>query len=162
MNTYNEIEMAVEQYSDMLIRIGFLYMKNMSDAEDVVQDTFVKLVEHGLDFESKEHQKAWLIKVLINCCRDHLKSKWYKKIVNFEENICSKSEKINYANNELLQIIMKLPLKYRQVILLYYYENYSVKEISQIINKKATTVNSQLQRARQLLKSELTGDEYFE
>jgi len=140
----------------MLIRITFIQMKNMSDAEDVSQDVFLKLIEKPRHFESEEHEKAWLIRVAINLCKDRKKTAWLRnnKTLLLQGSICIISEE----KNDILEAIMDLPSKYRSIILLFYYERYSIKEISNLVGVRESTVCSQLRRARELLKIKLKGD----
>jgi RNA polymerase sigma-70 factor (ECF subfamily) len=137
----------------MLIRIAFLNLKNMSDAEDLAQDVFLKLIEHSPNFESEEHEKAWLIRITINLCKDRLKSAWFRKSVPLDDSLCFMAPE----KSETLLSIMELPVKYRNVIMLFYYENYPIKEIAEITGMKDVTIGSQLQRARKMLKAGLNG-----
>ena len=129
-------------------------MKNKSDAEDITQDVFLKLLEKPKVFENKEHEKAWLIRVTINLCKDRLKMSWFRKTVRLEENHYSTTQE----NSEILSAVMELPIKYRSIILLFYYENYAIADIAKIIGTKEGTVGSQLHRARRLLKTKLKED----
>ena len=154
--TKEYIEKIIDKYSDMLIRITFIQMKNMSDAEDVSQDVFLKLIEKPRHFESEEHEKAWLIRVAINLCKDRKKTAWLRKnkAMLLQDNICNITEE----KSDILEAIMDLPTKYRSIVLLFYYEGYSIKEISNLVDVKESTVASQLHRARELLKTKLKGD----
>lgn len=141
----------VKKYSDMLVRISFFYMKIRSDAEDVVQDVFFKLIENPRKFESYEHEKAWLIRTTINLCKDRLKLYWFRKRTRLnDDHSYTTPEK-----SEVISTIMELPLKYRSIVLLFYYEGYSISEISKILHLKESTVGSQLHRARKMLKIKL-------
>jgi RNA polymerase sigma-70 factor (ECF subfamily) len=148
------IQLLVENYSDMLIRIAYTHMKNMSDAEDVVQSVFLKYLEKKPAFESEEHEKAWLIRVSINLCKNNLKSYWFRKTTGLDENLC------DFAPEEygVMDAIVRLPVKYRSILYLFYFEDYSIAEISSILKQKESTTGSQLHRARQLLKSILKED----
>jgi RNA polymerase sigma-70 factor (ECF subfamily) len=152
--TDDYIQRMVEKYSDMLIRIALLHMKNRSDAEDAAQDIFMKLIEKPRIFESVEHEKAWLIRVAVNLCKDRLKMVWFRKVVMLEENQPAPASE----NSEIIDALMDLPLKYRSIILLFYYEGYSIREIGKILNLRESTVGSQLHRARKLLKIKLEED----
>jgi RNA polymerase sigma-70 factor (ECF subfamily) len=153
LRTNDDIQKAVDKYADMLIRIAFLNLKNMSDAEDLAQDVFLKLIEHSPNFESEEHEKAWLIRITINLCKDRLKSAWFRKSVPLDDSLCFMAPE----KSETLLSIMELPVKYRNVIMLFYYENYPIKEIAEITGMKDVTIGSQLQRARKMLKAGLNG-----
>jgi RNA polymerase sigma-70 factor (ECF subfamily) len=150
----NFISTAIEKYSSMLLRLCFSYMKNMSDAEDLTQDVFLKLLHKKPPFENHEHEKAWLIKVAINLCKNRLKTAWFRKTVPLDENLSG----FTPEESEVLGAVLELPLKYRSIIHLFYYEEYSIAEISEILDLKESTVGSQLHRARKLLESKLRGD----
>ncbi|MGN6714584.1 RNA polymerase sigma factor [Anaerocolumna jejuensis] len=152
------IQHVLDKYSKMLIKIAFTYVKNMADAEDIAQDAFVSLIRKGSGFDSEEHEKAWLIRVTINNCKNHLKSAWSKRRVPLEEDISYMQEE----ESEVLITVLKLPPKYRTVIHLYYYEEYSINEIAEILHKKPATIGTWLSRGRNLLKSELTGGFEYE
>jgi len=153
--TKDYIEKIIDKYSDMIIRIAYIQMKNMSDAEDAAQDVFLKLIEKPRYFESSDHEKAWLIRVAINLCKDRKKMAWLRKnkTIPLQDSLCN----ITQEKSEKLEAIMELPMKYRSIILLYYYEDYSIKEISNIMGIKEATIGSQLHRARELLKTKLKG-----
>lgn len=158
LRTNDHIKQIVNQYSDMLLRIAFTHMANQYDAEDMVQNVFLKYIEKQPSFESTEHEKAWFIRVLINMCHNHFHSSWIKKTVELDENIMFP----DFGENELdekaiLSSVIHLPKKYRLVIYFFYYEDYSIAEIAKTCNKKEATVRSQLFRARQLLKDSLKG-----
>lgn len=155
---YKRIEEIVEEYSDLLLRVAFMYMKNISDAEDIIQETFLRLVKDYPSFDNDEHKKAWLIRVTINLCKNRLKSAWFRKTVPIYDTIVSFSDEEKF----IMDTVMELPSKYRSVILLYYHRGYSIGEISGILNIKQSTISSQLQRARSQLKSKLKEDFDYE
>lgn len=144
----------IEKYADTLIRVSYTYMKNMSDAEDLAQDAFIKLMEKRPSFENSEHEKAWLIRVTINLCKNRLRTAWHKRTVPLDDSTYSFSE----DESQVMGTVMELPAKYRGIILLFYYEEYSIAEIAKILGRKESTVGSQLHRARVLLKSKLMED----
>lgn len=123
---------VVEKYSDTLIRISFSYMKNMSDAEDLVQDVFLKLMQKKPSFENDEHEKAWLIRVTINLCKNRLKTTWFRKTVPLNEHIFNFTPK----ENEVMSAVLELPAKFRSITLLFYFEEYSIADIAAILGKK--------------------------
>jgi RNA polymerase sigma-70 factor (ECF subfamily) len=133
-------------------------MKNKSDAEDITQEIFLKLIEKPRTFESSEHEKAWLIRVAVNLCKDRLKMSWFRKTVKLDECIYGTTPE----KREILYAVMKLPVKYRSIIFMFYYENYSIKEIAEIMGIKEGTVGSRLHRARNLLKNKLKEDFEYE
>lgn len=154
----NYIHYLIEKYSDMLIRITYSYMKNLSDAEDITQDIFIKLLEKKPIFENEEHEKAWLIRVSINLSKDKLKSSYFKNTEPLDDTFIH----VTKDDNEVIQAVLNLPLKYRSIVLLYYYEGYSIAEVANILTLKEATVGSQLSRARKKLKSILREDFEYE
>ena len=141
---------VVEKFSNMIYRIAYQNVLNVSDAEDIVQDVFIKLLKHrDKNFENKEHLKAWLIKVVINQCRD------YQRLFARRKEVSMDNIPYGLEENEflLLEEISRLPVDEKNIIFLYYYEGYKIKEISKILNKNQNTVNSKLIRARKKLKT---------
>jgi RNA polymerase sigma-70 factor (ECF subfamily) len=153
-NNTDPITLALQTYADMVRRICFLYLRNSTEADDVFQEVFIKLMQKSIPFTSTEHEKAWLIRVAINTCKDIRKSFWSKKVhLTTDVEIPSADP----AENEILQIVLSLPQKYKEVVYLHYYEDYSIPQIAALFNKKENTVYSQLHRARALIKKELGG-----
>ena len=143
-----------EKYADLVYRLCMLYLKNASDAKDGVQEVFLRLWEKQPDLGNEEHAKAWLILVTKRYCMDVLKSSWRKKRVEMdsvEEQAAEDSEE----EGELLEYVLKLPEKFLEVIYLYYYEDYSVKEIGQMLKKSGSTVSSRLVAGRKKLQKML-------
>lgn len=153
------IKTALETYSDMVYRICFLYLYNRTDFDDVFQEVFLRLLKRNTPFESKEHEKAWLIRVTINLCKDISKSFWRRNIDLIEE-IEVRSFENESSDGELLQIVLSLPQKYKDVIYLYYYEEYTVPQIAKILKANENTLYSHLHRAKELLKEKLEGREH--
>lgn len=148
----------VDKYSDMVYKLALNQTKHKADAEDVYQEVFIRIVEKNILFESDEHLKAWLIRVTINCSKKIFSSSWYKKRSELKDDIY-----FDKKEDELLYYeVMELQKKYRTVIHLYYYEDYSVNEISEILNIKPSTVKTHLFRARDLLKNKLEGGLNYE
>lgn len=150
MNDSNirNINYIVNTYGDMLYRVAYQYTRNRSEAEDVTQDVFVAMLKK-IPFKSEEHLKAWLIRVAINKSINYLKSS-RKKVLSLDENIDVATEHRDRAEIEELQ---ELPEFDRNVIYLYYYEGYSIKEIAKITGKSANSINIRLFRAREKLKT---------
>ncbi len=144
----------VMTYQDMLYRLALHDCKNCHDAEDVVQTVFLNLYRTSPDFESMEHLKNWLIRVTINECRKLFVSPWKKKMdfPNEFPDIAVTGFENPGEQTMLLQLVFSLPRKYRIPIYLYYYEEYSVKEISSLMGKRPSTIQTQLARARGKLK----------
>ncbi len=154
----DSFEALVTEYEKQLYRAALAILGNASEAQDVVQEVFIKLYEFSGDFNSKEHQKAWLLRVTINLCKNKLRSSWWKKCAPLLETIPAKDEE----QHDLLEYVMSLPAKYRTVIHLYYYEGYSTKEIAILTRQKESTVRSLMARARTQLKDKLYQDGFSE
>ncbi len=148
----------VNSYADMLLRICMHYTKNTADAEDVVQSTFLKLVEHNKEFESQDHEKAWLIRVCINLCKDNLKSSWNKKVVSDQRQNLSQPPYEFSSPSPVLSYIKTLPPKQRCALYLFYYEDMPVKDIAVAMGTNQNTVLSWLRRGRKSLEKLLKED----
>ena len=157
MCTEQETSRAIELYSDMIRRICLLHLKNHADTEDVFQEVFLKYVLRGAVFESVEHERAWLIRVTVNACKDLLKSLFRRKTVSLEV-LSEEAASISSEQHATLEAVLALPEKYKDVIYLHYYEGYNAREIGRILKKKENTVYSLLSRGRGLLRQELGGD----
>ena len=141
-------------YADNVYRLCFSYMKNEMDAEDVMQDTFFKLYKQGPFIQEKEEAKAWLLVAASNECKNLLKHWWRKHqdITDYAELIGKEDEK----RIELFELLMGLPVKYKTVVYLYYYEGYNSRQISEMLRKPESTVRTHLQKAKAILKKELS------
>jgi RNA polymerase sigma-70 factor (ECF subfamily) len=146
-----------ERNVDRMYRICFMYLKNSTDAEDAVQSIFLKLFKSEMSFRDLEHEKAWLIVTARNHCKDMLKSWWRTRHVD----MAVLPEGIWHDDREgsgvVLDKLLALPAKYRIVLYLYYYEDYSVREISTMLDRKESTVQTQLAKGRELMKLSLGG-----
>ena len=149
------VEEVIKRYENRLFRTALAMMGGKSEAEDVVQDVFVKLFEKQPQFESPEHETAWLIRVTVNLCKSRLRSHWWKTTVPLLESYPAQNDE----QQSLMQTILSLPAKYRAVIHLFYYEGYSAKEIAALTGQKESTIRQQLTRARRMLKDFLEGEE---
>ncbi|MBW4084945.1 RNA polymerase sigma factor [Paenibacillus sp. S150] len=153
----NHVMKSYEAYADMLFRIAMVHLGSREDAEEATQDTFIKLMEKAPVFKDAEHQKAWLIRVITNHCKTLLGRGWRKREVKLEGMEPATAD--TPGDLALLQLVLALPVKYKTVIHLYYYEDYPVQEISRILQISESAVKMRLQRGRQLLKLELEGAE---
>jgi len=152
-NQSNEFETAYTLYGDMLYRLAFSYMKQQQDAEDIVQEVFVKYF-CGLHLPvSKEQEKAWFIRVTINQCHDALRKRSYRRYDSLED--VKEVAGVEDAPDELFDVLQKLPEKYKDVIILYYLEDYSVEAISKMLGLSLSATKMRLKRGREFLKSEL-------
>jgi RNA polymerase sigma-70 factor (ECF subfamily) len=156
--TENYIQYIIEKYTDTILRTSYSYMKSLSESEDITQEVFIKLLEKKPSFESTEQEKAWLIRVAINLCKDRLKSSWFRRTAPLEGDFTEATRE----DNHIISAVLELPLKYRTVVLLFYYEDYSISQISHVLNLGESTVGSQLSRARKLLKNKLKEDFEYE
>lgn len=149
------MEEAIKRNKDRLFRTAIAIMGGKAEAEDIVQDVFVKLFEKQSHFESMEHETAWLIRVTVNLCKNRLRSHWWKKTVPLLDTYPAQTDE----QQNIMQTVLSLPSKYRIVIHLFYYEGYATKEIAEITKQKESTVREQLTRARRMLKEFLEGEQ---
>ena len=152
LRTDKEIADVYERHSHMIYRICFAYMKNVPDTEDVVQDTFCKLIAANLPFDSPEHEKAWLIRVASNLCKNKLRH-WWRKRESLEAHGCLQA--IAPDIDDTFGAVMALPGKYKTVVYLYYYEGYDTVEIGKILGKSPSTIRDLLAKARKVLREKI-------
>lgn len=148
------IRILIDEYQSHLYRIAFNICKNREDAEDIVQDTFVQYHISNKEYDDESHIRAWLMRVTINKSRNTLRSFWRKHRQSLE----SYMEELNFPDSqseELFEAVMKLPEKQRTVIHLFYYEDYSIKEIADILKLSEGNVKTRLTRGRAMLKEQL-------
>lgn len=157
MKSEEDLSRVMEAYADMVRRICFLHLKNKYDTEDVFQNVYLKYLLYDKPFESREHEKAWFARVAINACTDHLRYAARRKWVPLDM-IEEEREVLDDMSSEVLEAVLSLPEKYRNVIYLHYYEDYPAVEIARILGKKENTVYSWLSRARELLWERLGGE----
>ena len=156
--TENELESYISLYRGNIYRLAISYVKNKEDAEDITQEAFLKLYMTKEIFVSSENVRAWLIRVTINLSKNLLKTSWRKKRTELNEYISAQNER----EEALLEFIGQLKPKYSVILHLYYYEEYSVKEISVICRIPSATVRTRLVRARNQLKEMLLKEGYNE
>lgn len=149
-----DFDTVADKNIDIVYRVAMNYCKNKYDAEDIVQNVFMKLIQSEVEFQDELHIRKWLVKVTVNECKNLWKSFWRKKVTSIDD-IEEKPEFTTDDKSELFDAVMNLPSKYRIVVHLYYYEGYSVKEISEITGIKETTIQTRLMRARKELKEQL-------
>ncbi len=155
------LQLKIDEYAGMLYKLAFFQLKNYQDAEDVVQETFYQYIKAAPVFTSREHEKAWFMKVTINGCRKIFRCAWYRHRdslpvpelsceSNMERLILEKERR-----KDVLQAVFSLPGRYREVLHLFYFEDLSIRQIVDVTGRKESTVTSQLTRGRELLKKKL-------
>ena len=158
MRSEEEASRAIERYGNTVRRLCMMNLKNHADTEDIFQTVFLKYVLSSVSFESDEHEKAWLIRVTINACKDLLKSFFRSRTVSLDQ-LLDQPAPMPPDHREVLEAVLALPQKYRDVVYLHYYEGYTAPEIGKILGKNANTVYTLLTRARQLLRDRLGGED---
>ncbi len=155
-HTGKEISEIYNRQVDTVYRICFSFMKNRHDTEDMVQETFLRLISSGVGFVSEEHEKAWLIVTASNLCRDTLK-KWWRRTEDIDDPTLN-LQSPPFEIDGVLDAIMKLPPDQKCAVYMYYYEGYSTLDIASYLHCPHATVRSRLSRARKTLKRRLGGD----
>lgn len=160
LNEEETMKMILDEYSDMVYKIAYSQTKDKNHAEDVFQEVFLRLIKKKPSYKSKEHLKAWLIRVTINCSKNIFLSFHFKKRAELSNDIVASNMEIE--KSEVYYAVMDLPKKYKDTLYLFYYEGYSIKEIANILHKKEATIKTNLHRGRNLLKINLEGVESVE
>ena len=158
MRSEQEVGLALERYADTVRRLCMIHLKNYADTEDIFQTVFLKYALSSSDFASEEHEKAWIIRVTLNACKDLLKSVFRSRTAPLDA-LPEQGAALPEESRELLEAVLSLPLKYRQAVYLYYYEGYAAKEIATMLHKNVNTVYTLLERAKKKLRSALGGEE---
>jgi RNA polymerase sigma-70 factor (ECF subfamily) len=158
--TNEEITEIYNRNIDSVYRVCFMYMKNKSDTEDMIQNTFLKLASHDEKFISHEHEAAWLMRVAINSCKSSLRSFWNRRVNldEWETQVQSSFTTIPEPD-ETLSRVMKLKESLKTALYLHYYEDYSTSEIAKMMNKPEATVRGYLHRGRKALKIAIETEE---
>ena len=155
-----QAEHLAETYADAILRLSYTYLKNTQDAQDVCQTVFVKLLTEPRDFESPAHERAYILRMAANACKDLLKSPWRQRTRPLEEGLQVAAP--TAEEGSVLWAVNTLPPHYRAVIYLYYYEGYQASEIGKILGVPTATVHTRLARGRARLKEILGGIDYEE
>ena len=158
------ISRMIRTYEKDLLRLCCVYLKDAVMAEDAVQETFLKAYRHLHAFRGDSSEKTWLIRIAMNVCKDMQRTAWFRNIGKTMsiEDVQIPAEQEMDVSSELVSEIMRLPSKYKEVVLLYYYEEMSLSEVAQILNVSITTVHRWLEKARELLKKQLEGGNVLE
>ena len=153
MFTDEHFTYLADKYMDTIFRLAFSYMKSQPDADDITQNVLLKLYRTNKDFQSESHLKNWLIRVTINECKQAFRSPWRRTedIEDYANTLALPSEE----HHDLFRTVMSLPPKYRVVLYLHYYEQYTTAEISQLLKIPMGTVSTRMKRAKEQLKSML-------
>ncbi len=148
----------VETYSDRLLRLAYSLLNSLPDAQDVCQEVLLKRLAHPGDFESAEHEKAWLVRVTVNTCKNLRRSPWRRRTVGLD----TVAEPAAFQPEEggVLEEVQRLPARDREVLVLYYYMGYDTNEIGAMLGIRADAVRARMKRARGKLKQELEGQGY--
>lgn len=168
---HKEIERLIDCYGNDVLRVAFLYVKDKHKAEDIFQEVFIKVFKKYDTFKGISSEKTWIMKITVNVCKDYFKSFWIKRVFlnsdreeerevyNDQQNYESLDEGIikSIESRELLNVVMNLSIKYKEVIILYYYEQFTTREISEMLKLPEGTVRTRLFRARELLKTNVAG-----
>lgn len=149
-------EKIVKQYSDMVYRLAFARMGTRHDADEIFQEVFLRFIKKKPVFHEEEHRKAWFIRVTINCAKSFWSSSWFKNVQPINDDIAFETKE----DMDLYHELQKLPPKYREVIHLFYYENMSIEEIGKVLDRKNSTVRTQLTRARATLRAVIKEGDY--
>lgn len=151
-----EADRLVNTYSDLILRLSYTYLKSTQDAEDICQTVFLKLLSVGETFQSREHEKAWVVRTAINACKDELRS-FRRRTVPLED--APEAAAPEPPQSDVLEAVMALPGKYREAIYLFYYEGYSAREIGAMTGRSEAAVSAHLSRGRKKLRTMLGGNE---
>lgn len=156
LRTDKEIIEIYNRNVDTVYYVCYSFMKNKPEAEDMVQETFLRLISTGKRFENERHERAWLIVTASNLCKNSLKRHWRRE-ESLEDNT-NLTDMQTKQHNEVLEAILSLPAEYKTVVYMYYYEGYSTEEIAKHLRCPSATVRTRLARARKQLKQMLGGD----
>ncbi len=157
MRSEREVHTAIERYGDTVQRLCLIRLKSHADTEDIFQTVFLKYALRDAPFDSEAHEKAWFIRVTLNACKDLLKSFFRSRTVSLEE-LPGLAAQAGPEYSPVLEAVLALPQKYRDVVYLHYYEGYTAAEIGALLKKNTNTVYTLLSRAREQLRETLGGD----
>ena len=155
MRSEQEVNRAMERHADTVRRLCLIHLKNHADTEDIFQNVFLKYALSSIRFESEEHERAWFIRVTVNACKNVRRSPWRTRTVGLD----AVAEPAAFQPEEggVLEEVQRLPAKYREVLVLYYYLGYDTNEIGEILGLRADAVRTRMSRARMKLKHVLEG-----
>ena len=151
----DQAERLAHTYADAILRLSYTYLKNTQDAQDVCQTVFVKLLADPREFQSPDHERAHILRMAANACKDLLKSPWRQRTCGLEA--CEETAAPEASGGDVLEAVNTLPPHYRAVIYLFYYEGYQAAEIGKILGVPTATVHTRLARGREKLRTLLGG-----
>jgi RNA polymerase sigma-70 factor (ECF subfamily) len=167
-----ELKRLIHSYGNDVLRIAYMYLKDKYLAEDACQEVFIKVYKNFDKFKKQSSEKTWIITITMNTCKDILRISWFKKVVMLndikDDSVSGSCENVDtkvineIQNQELLKEVINLPRKYKELIILYYYEELSTVDISNMLKIPEGTVRSRLFRARTMLKSNIDGKIEYE
>ncbi|MBE5842249.1 RNA polymerase sigma-70 factor, ECF subfamily [Butyrivibrio sp. INlla18] len=152
-------EVVLDKYGNMLLRVAYSYLQNMSDAEDILQDTLIKYLKSAPEFENENHEKAWLITVASNLSKNKIRYNKIREADELDEGLVAKKEE---DLSFVWEAVKGLPVTQREVVHLFYQEGYSTRDIANMLERNESTVRSDLLRARKQLKKILKEEYDFE
>ena len=152
-----EFEAFYERHWKYVYRLCFTYMKSSAEAEDCAEDVFVKVLTEGFEFNNEVHERKWLTVAAINLCKDRLKG-WKRKAVMPIDGEPELAAPEKEDRSDVLEAVLGLPNKYKDVVWLYYYEGYQTDEIAEILGSPPSTIRNRMRDARKLLKDKLGGE----
>ena len=156
MDKQIDVAAIYRRHVKSVYRLCYSYLGSAADAEDATQSTFVKLVGAPRTFESPDHERAWLLVCAANLCKDLLKSPRHTRVAEMPTDVVDESARI--GQSPVLQAVLALPVRYKDIVYLHYYEGYKTDEIAQMMGMPPSTVRNNLSEARKLLKAELEGE----
>lgn len=150
----------VDTYADLLLRIGKTWLGNTDDAMDICQTVLIKLLENQRDFPDKTQERAWIVRIAVNECKNWKKSAWFRHRAPLDDSLHLSVCDPEPYDDSVLPLVQSLPKIYREVIFLRYYEGYEVKEIAALLGRSPALVSTHLKRGKEKLKNLLGGDSY--
>ena len=158
--TDERAEYLVEHYADLLLRIGKTWLGDMDDAKDICQTVLIKMLENPRAFPEEGQERAWVVRIAVNECKNWRKTAWFRRRVPLDESLQLMAEDPEPEDGSLLAQVQALPAMYREVIFLRYYEGYEVKEIAALLGRSPALVSTHLKRGKEKLRNMLGGMEY--
>ena len=153
-------EYLVSRYADLLVRIGYTWLGDMDDAQDICQTVLLRLLEDPRTFPDSGQERAWVIRLAVNACKNWKKTAWFRHRAPLEDGLQLTVQMPDLEEGSLLEQVQRLPPMYRQAIFLRYYEGYEVKEIARLLGRSPALVSTHLKRGKEKLKTMLGGMEY--